>query len=88
MILSAKAIQAEIALGRLRVDPTPDVTTRYDTDSVNVHMGDSLYEWRPHPQGMSRACASKASSIASWSATHRGSQDSRMTGEINAGPRP
>jgi dCTP deaminase len=52
MILSAKAIQAEIALGRLRVDPTPDVTTGYDTDSVNVHMGDRLYEWRPRPQGM------------------------------------
>jgi dCTP deaminase len=52
MILSAAAIQQEIASGRLSIDPLPVVPGGYDTDSVNVHMGDTLYEWkRPAVEG-------------------------------------
>jgi dCTP deaminase len=51
MILSAAAIQQEIASGRLSVDPQPPIPDGYDTDSVNVHMGDTLYEWKQRPSG-------------------------------------
>lgn len=55
MILSAKAIKEEIRKGRLRIEPAPDPVKGFDSDSINVHMGNKLYEWRPKPSGMTTA---------------------------------
>jgi len=54
MILSALAIQDEIASGRLSVDPAPTAES-YDSDSINVHMGDALYEWKHGSTGVTHS---------------------------------
>ena len=44
-LLSAQAIKDEIGAGRLVIDPTP-AAADYDSDSVDVHLGDAVYVWK------------------------------------------
>jgi dCTP deaminase len=44
-LLSEIAIRKALASGDLKIEPAPD-QTHFDSDSVEVHLGDQVYTWR------------------------------------------
>ena len=57
-ILSRQAIQEKLSSGLINIDPAPNEED-FDSDSVDVHLGDTVYEWIPSPAG-------SAVSISLW----------------------
>lgn len=47
-ILSRQAIQQRLSSGLIKIDPTPSEED-FDSDSVDVHLGDRVYEWMASP---------------------------------------
>lgn len=48
-LLSQQAIKARLECGELKIAPPP-TDTDYDSDAVDVHMGDVIYEWDHQPE--------------------------------------
>jgi hypothetical protein len=44
-LLSARAIKQALGAGELVIDPPPE-EEHFDSDSIDVHLGDSIYKWR------------------------------------------
>jgi dCTP deaminase len=57
-LLSRQAIQKRIEAGDLKITPTPKLED-YDSDAVDVHLGETVYEW-------TRPVAGTATSISLW----------------------
>lgn len=49
-ILSRQAIARRLENGEIRIDPAPK-DEDYDSDAVDVHLGDKVYEWVTPPAG-------------------------------------
>jgi dCTP deaminase len=49
-ILSRQAIEKRLESGELKIVPSPKEED-YDSDSVDVHLGDKVYEWVVPPSG-------------------------------------
>lgn len=49
-ILSRQAIASRLEAGQISIVPAP-AEEDYDSDAVNVHLGDNVYEWVPAPAG-------------------------------------
>jgi dCTP deaminase len=49
-ILSKQAIARQLASGEIMIVPTPR-DEDYDSDAVDVHLGDKVYEWLSLPSG-------------------------------------
>lgn len=49
-ILSRHAIQRRLQTSELKIDPQPR-DEDYDSDAVDVHLGDHVYEWVSPPTG-------------------------------------
>jgi len=47
-ILSERAIKRHLEDGTLKIDPPPEPAD-FDTDSIEIHLGDTIYEWSPQP---------------------------------------
>lgn len=45
MLLSENAIRSALAAGHLRIEPAPE-DEHFDSDSVEVHLGDAIYTWK------------------------------------------
>lgn len=55
-LLSRQAIARKLESGDVQITPSPDEQD-YDSDSVDVHLGDKVYEWIAPPQGATIAIA-------------------------------
>jgi deoxycytidine triphosphate deaminase len=44
-LLSANAIKAALASREILIDPPP-TEEQFDSDSVDVHLGNTIYRWR------------------------------------------
>jgi len=51
-LLSANAIKAAITSGDIAIDPAP-AEEQFDSDAVDVHLGDTIYKWRSLEGGAS-----------------------------------
>ncbi|HVA48412.1 MAG TPA: hypothetical protein VNH11_18755 [Pirellulales bacterium] len=49
-ILSRQAIERRLKSGEIKIDPMPSQED-FDSDSVDVHLGDVVYAWRKPPTG-------------------------------------
>jgi dCTP deaminase len=49
-LLSRRAIARKLTAGEIQISPSPS-DEDYDSDAVDVHLGDNVYEWVPPPSG-------------------------------------
>lgn len=49
-ILSRQAIEKRLQSGNIKITPIPEEED-FDSDSVGVHLGDTVYAWRKPPSG-------------------------------------
>lgn len=49
-ILSRQAIEKRLTNGDIKITPAP-LEEHFDSDSVDVHLGDKVYEWEKQPDG-------------------------------------
>lgn len=50
-ILSRQAIAGCLAAGQLQIEPLPREED-FDSDAVDVHLGETIYEWVPPARGL------------------------------------